>query len=94
MRLSDVVLPPVVYALCALASLVCSLLLWRSYHRSHHRFLFLVGVGFAGLTLHNLLLFVDLVLLDSGIDLSLVRSAIGLGTMALLLFVLIWEDRA
>jgi hypothetical protein len=90
--MSAIDLPAIVYALCALSSALCCVILWRSYHQVRHRFLFLVGAGFAGLTVHNFLLFVDLVLVDA-VDLSLVRSAIGLATMVLLLFVLIWEDR-
>jgi hypothetical protein len=87
--MSDV-LPSIVYTLCALTSLVCTLLLWRDYARTRQRFLFLVAACFAGLTLHNLLLFVDLVLVPS-LDFVLLRSAVGLAAMASLLVVLIWE---
>jgi hypothetical protein len=82
---------PLVYALCALASLTCTILLWRSHGQGRPRLLFLVGACFAGLTIHNLLLFVDLVLLPSSTDLTLLRSSFGLATMAMFLFVLIWE---
>jgi len=88
--MSEVLGPSVVYALCALASLACTALLWRSYRQARQRFLFLVGFCFAGLTIHNLLLFVDLVMIPS-IDLSVLRSVVGLGAMAMLLFVFIWE---
>jgi hypothetical protein len=86
-------LPIVVYVLCALTALVCTLLLWRSYRRSGVRLLLLVGVCFAGLTLNNILLPVDLVWLRTEVDLSVLRGAIGLASVAGLLFVLIWEAR-
>jgi hypothetical protein len=83
-------MPPLVYALCALMSLICTVLLWRSYRKGRQRILLLVGLCFGGLTLHNLLLFLDLVVLPS-LNLALLRSSIGFGAMAMLLFVLIWE---
>src|SRR5690349_21010561 len=75
--MSEDLMPPLVYALCALASLTCTLLLWRSYRQGQKRPLFLVGACFGGLTVHNLLLFVDLVMAPS-LDLALVRSVVGL----------------
>jgi uncharacterized protein DUF5985 len=86
-------LPAVVYVLCALTALVCTLLLWRSYRRSGQRLLFLIGLCFAGLTVNNFLLPIDLVVLPASIDLSVVRSAVGLVSVAALLVVLIWEAR-
>lgn len=82
-----------VYVLCALTSLLCTLLLLRSYRRSGQRLLVLIGLCFAGLTVNNILLPVDLIWLKSEVDLSLLRSAVGFLSVAVLLVVLIWEAR-
>ena len=86
-------LPTIVYVLCALTSLLCTFLLWRSYRRSGARLLLLIGVCFAGLTLNNFLLPIDLIWLRTEVDLSLVRSAVGFASVAALLVILIWEAR-
>ncbi|HEU5055328.1 MAG TPA: DUF5985 family protein [Kofleriaceae bacterium] len=86
-------LPAVVYVLCALTSLLCVLLLLRSYRRSGQRLLLLIGLCFAGLTLNNILLPVDLLWLRTEVDLSVLRSAVGFLAVAVLLVVLIWEAR-
>lgn len=83
-------IPPGVYGLCALTSLVCMFLLWRSYRHSHQRLLLLVGLCFAGLAVNNVLLFVDFTVFAS-VDLSWVRGMVGLAAVASLLFSLIWE---
>lgn len=86
-------LPALVYVLCALTSLLCTFLLWRSYRRSGSRLLLLIGVCFAGLTLNNVLLPIDLIWLRTEVDLSVVRSAVGFASVAALLVILIWEAR-
>lgn len=73
----------VVYILCALTSLVCSLLLAKAYVRAKTRLLFFSSLCFGALALSNGLLFVDLVLVPQ-IDLQLMRTIaalIGIGTM-------------
>ena len=72
-----------VYALCALASCLCALLLVRSYRRNRVRLVLWASLCFAGLALNNLLLFVDLVVVPE-IDLSALRSVVAL--VALLIF--------
>ena len=52
-----------VYILGALVSLLCAVLLLRGYSRSRARLLFWSGLCFAGLTLSNGLVFLDLVVL-------------------------------
>ena len=86
-------LPAVVYVLCALTSLACMLLLLRSYRRSGQRLLLLIGLCFAGLTVNNILLPVDLIWLRTTADLSVLRGAVGFVSVAALLVVLIWEAR-
>lgn len=79
-----------VYALCALTSLGCALLLWRSFRVNRARLLFWSGACFAGLFLNNVLLFVDLVVVPN-VDLSVPRAAVALGTLALFIYGLIFD---
>lgn len=81
-----------VYLLCALASMFCALLLFRSYRSQRTRLLMWSTLCFVGLALNNILLFVDLVVVPYEVDLSLARSTVGLVAVLLLLFGLLWED--
>jgi hypothetical protein len=81
-----------VYALCALTSLLCALLLFRGYRASGTRLLFWACLCFVGLALNNVLLFVDLVIAPS-IDLSLWRSSLALLAIVVLLIGLVWETK-
>ena len=83
-----------VYILCALTSLFCAVLLFRSYRKQRTRLLMWSTLCFVGLAINNLLLFVDLVLIPH-IELMimpLMRNGIALGAVLLLLIGLIWED--
>ena len=80
----------VVYSLCAAAAALCTFLLTRAYLRSRLKLLLWSSVCFAGLTLNNLTLWVDKLLLPS-IDLSIPRTLIALLSMAILLYGLIWS---
>jgi hydrogenase/urease accessory protein HupE len=84
----------VVYVLCAVASLVCAVLLQRAWRAGRMPVLFWSMVCFIGLAANNLLLVVDLVVLPD-VDLSITRSLVGLASLAALLYGLIWdiEDR-
>jgi len=79
-----------VYILCALTSVACAVLLLRGYSRSQVRLLLWSGLCFVLLAISNLVLFVDLVVMP-GMDLSLIRSSIGLVGVATLLYGLIWD---
>lgn len=81
-----------VYALCALTSILCAVLLLRGYARSRVRLLFWSGICFAGLALNNVLLFIDVRVLPN-IDLSVVRSVPAVIGVALLVYGLVWETR-
>ena len=81
----------VVYALCALTSFACALLLLRGYAKSRSRLLLWSGLCFAGLVLNNVLLFVDLVVVPTGPDLSLLRSATAFASLSVLVFGLVWD---
>jgi hypothetical protein len=80
----------VIYGLCALTAFACAYLLLRAYGREHHKLLLWSGVCFVGLTLNNLMLIVDKIVLPD-VDLSAVRTGLALVSMMVLLFGLIWE---
>ncbi|HXZ68905.1 MAG TPA: DUF5985 family protein [Alphaproteobacteria bacterium] len=84
-------LPSLVYILCFGASASCLLLLWRGYLRSKSRFLLWSALCFVGLTINNLLLFLDLSVLPT-VDLRLLRGVSALGAIAVLLYGFIWES--
>lgn len=82
-------MPETIYILCALTSLFCAVLLWRSYRQNRTRLLMWSTLCFVGLAINNVLLVVDLVLVPDDINLSLVRSGIALASLVLLLIGLI-----
>jgi len=82
----------VVYALCAGAALLCTVLLLRAYYRTGTRLLLWSTICFACLTLNNLLVILDRVVFPD-VDLFLLRNLAALAGIAALLFGLIWEDR-
>jgi hypothetical protein len=81
----------VVYALCALASLVCTLLLFRGYRHSGRRLLFWSALCFGCFCLNNLVLIVDVRMLPER-DLSVIRSIPSLLGIALLIYGLVWDS--
>jgi hypothetical protein len=81
-----------VYALCALTSLACAVLLLRGYFGTRARLLLWSGLCFAGLATNNILLLVDKRLVPT-MDLSLWRTLPALAGVALLLYGLVWETR-
>lgn len=80
-----------VYILCALTSVACAVLLLRGYRRSGMRLLLWSGLCFVTLAVSNVVLFVDLVIVPKDIDLTLIRSSLGLVGVAILLYGLIWD---
>lgn len=83
---------PFVYLLGVLTTLLCSALLLRGYMRGRKRLLLWSGLCFAGLTLSNALLFVDLVVLTTAVDLYMLRLATAAAAMLLLVYGLVWES--
>lgn len=79
-----------IYILCSLVSLVCTVLLLRGYLRSRVRLLLWSSLCFLGLTISNILLFIDLVVFPQ-IDLSLWRSLATLIALVVLIYGLIWD---
>jgi hypothetical protein len=83
----------VVYLLCAATSLLCAVLLARSYRQTRTRLLLWSTLCFAGMTINNALLVLDLVALPD-LDLSFWRSASAFVALLLLVIGLIWEVRS
>ena len=81
----------VVYALCAVTSLACAVLLLRSWARGRVRLLLWSGLCFAWLAANNLLLLVDLSVVE-GTDLRWARSITTFVGFATLLAGLIWDS--
>jgi hypothetical protein len=81
----------VIYALCALTSLACAVLLLRGYLRSRVRLLWWSGLCFVGLFLNNAMLVLDGRLSQ---DYSTIRSLPALAGVVLLLYGMIWESDA
>lgn len=81
-----------VYALCAFTAFACAVMLLRGFRRSGARVLFWASLCFVCLTLNNVLLYVDLVVVPN-IDLSAWRTATALGGVGMLLFAFVWEGQ-
>ena len=80
----------VVYSLCFVMSILCALLLLRSFRRNRSPLLMWSTLCFIGLAVNNLLLVVDLLLVPA-IDLSLLRQASATAALLLLIIGLVWE---
>jgi len=80
-----------VYLLCALASVACAALLFRSYLLSRSRLSLWTTVAFLGLAANNVLLFTDLVIVPHGVDLSIARTGAALLGAGALLYAMIKE---
>jgi hypothetical protein len=81
----------IIYTLCALTSLLCAILLLRSYAQSKYRLLYWAGICFAGITLNNLLLVADK-LIFSDWDLFPLRLTVGLLALSFFLYGLIFDE--
>jgi Family of unknown function (DUF5985) len=81
-----------VYALCALTSALCAVLLLRAYLTHPVRLLLWSSLSFMALTVNNGLLFIDLVLVPTT-DLSLYRNLTAASGVLVLLLGLIWDGR-
>jgi hypothetical protein len=80
-----------VYILGALTTLLCAVLLLRAYGAVRQRLLLWSGLCFTGLTVSNVLLFIDLILLPTDVSLHVPRLATAAVSMCALLYGLIRE---
>jgi hypothetical protein len=79
-----------IYTLCALTSLVCTILLLQAYRSGGYRLLLWSGLCFAGLTLNNAFLVLDKLIYPE-IDFAMWRTASALAAMIVLLYGLVWD---
>lgn len=82
---------PLVFVLCIVTSITCLWLLVRGWRRTGTRLLFWSALCFAFLATNNLLVFVDVIVLPTSIDLRPLRLIASLGAVSVLLWGLIWE---
>jgi hypothetical protein len=85
-------MPGTVYLLCAATSCLCFVLLLRGYLKSGVRLLLWSCLCFAGLTVDNLVLYVDVIVVPD-VDLSVLRRLPGLIGLSLLVYGLVWESK-
>jgi hypothetical protein len=89
----NIALHDVVYVLCALTSLACAALLFRSWLRARSsRLLLWSALCFIGLLFNNLFLVADKILFPA-VDMTMVTKLPAVIGLALFLFGLIWEDK-
>lgn len=84
-------LPAMVYLLCFVTSLVCAIMLGRSYFRYRASLLFWSSACFILLAINNLIMVLDMLVLGTAIDLQLPRLVISLAAIGTLLFGFIWN---
>lgn len=86
--------PDLIYIVCALTSVVCSVLLIRAYLQTRARLLLWSSLCFVGLMTNNLMLFLDKVVWPD-VDLPAMvigRNVAALVGLSLLVFGLIWDS--
>lgn len=81
----------VLYGLAVVTSLACMLLLFRAYTASGMRLLLWSALCFVCLSINNVLLFIDLVVLPTQVDLRPYRLIAALAGLLFLLYGFIWE---
>jgi hypothetical protein len=81
----------VMIALCAVVSTICAALLLRAFAQNKSAMLFWSAMCFVGLAIENCVLFVDLVLLPTEPDLSLVRNISAVVALCCLCYGFLWR---
>lgn len=82
---------PALFILTSLTTLVCAVLLLRAYAKVRRRLLLWSGLCFAWLTVSNVLVILDLMVIPQ--DLYTYRLAAAAFAMVLLLYGLVWESQ-
>jgi hypothetical protein len=82
-----------IYIGCALTSAGCAWLLVRGYRASRTHLLFWAALCFLGLTIDNIILFVDLVLTPATVDLFYWRTVPAALGLVVMIYGLVWESR-
>ncbi len=86
----DIQLPALVYLLCFATSLVCAVMLGRSYMQSRASLLFWSSACFVLLAVNNLVMVLDMLVIAS-VDLQLPRLVVSVAAIGTLLFGFIWN---
>jgi len=81
-----------VYLLGMFVALACGVLLARGYRQSGQRLLLWSSLCFLGLSLSNALLFLDLSVWGTRVDLHLERRAVTAVALLVLLYGLVWDS--
>ena len=81
----------ILYLLALLTSVACMVFLFRAYAMSGMRLLLWSALCFVGLSVNNVLLFIDLVVLPTEVDLRPYRLLSALAGLLFLLYAFIWE---
>jgi hypothetical protein len=79
------------FLLAVATSVGCTWLLLRAYARTRVRLLFWASVCFIALSINNVLLFIDVIVLPTQVDLRLFRLGAALVGIACLLYAFVWE---
>ena len=82
----------VLYLLAPVTSIACMVLLFKAYAASGLRLLLWSALCFVGLSVNNVLLFFDLVVWPTEVDLRPYRLASALAGLLFLLHGFIWES--
>jgi hypothetical protein len=82
----------VLFVLALVTSLACTVLLYRAYLKTHLRILLWSALCFVCLTVNNLLLFIDIVVLPVEVDLRVFRHATALVGMLFMIYGFIRES--
>ena len=83
--------PALVYILCFATSLLCALLLARSWGKTRSALLFWTALCFSLLAVNNALLVADRLIFPDTVDLRLWRQLTSLAAVGVLLYGFIWE---
>jgi len=81
----------IIYALCAVTSLLCAILLLRGYAKSRYRLLLWAGLCFVFVTLNNILVVADKFIFPD-YNLLTLRLAVALVALIFLLYGLIFDE--
>ena len=81
----------VLYALAVLTCVACTILLIRQYRATRARLLLWSALCFVCLSITNVIMFFDLAVYPTSVDLRLYRHLFALAGMMFLLYGFIWE---
>lgn len=81
----------VVYILCGLTSIVCTVLLLRAYFKNKVALLLWSGLCFLFLSMNNILLFMDLVVYPD-VNITIYRNLTGALAMGLMVYGLVFKS--